>query len=158
MSFANGKGVEDFLIRCREQGLRITPQSIAIVRELSSTKEHPAAETLYERIRKAMPTISLDTVYRTLALLESRQMVWTVATVGGRARYDATTVPHYHFICRSCRSVTDIISKTDFRTPKEAQKLGNIDSVNVQLHGMCNCCRQTTGENRRRHGKSRTDQ
>lgn len=144
MILTEDKNVESFVNLCRKLGIRGTPQRVVIFKELSATQEHPAAETIYESVKKTLPTISLNTVYKTLAFLESRRLVWTVATVGGRARYDATTSPHYHFICHSCKSVTDIFSKGDgaFCPPKEAMKLGAIKTVNVQLHGMCNCCIQ----------------
>ncbi len=158
------KGVEDFFVRCRELGLRVTPQRMMVYRELSRTKEHPSAESVFDQVRKSMPTISLDTVYRTLSLLESRQLVWTVATVGRRARYDANMVPHYHFICRSCGSVSDLSGKLheDFIVPKEVAELGRIDHVSVQLQGTCHVCLQAPGrqqqKRRKGSGKSRIDQ
>jgi Fur family peroxide stress response transcriptional regulator len=134
--------MDTFMARCHEQHVRVTPQRVEIFRQLSRTSEHPAAETLYERVRETMPTISLDTVYRTLSLLETEHLVCAVGTVGGRTRYDATTAAHYHFICDTCRSVTDIFRERDdtFDPSTVAADLGNVDAVNIQLRGTCKNC------------------
>jgi len=58
-----------FTSQCREAGLKVTPQRIAIYRELLQTDEHPSAEMLYEKVKKTFPSISLDTVNRTLLTL-----------------------------------------------------------------------------------------
>jgi len=58
--------MRQFQVRCKAAGLKITPQRIEIYRELLLTDEHPSAEMMYEKVRKTLPNISLDTVNRTL--------------------------------------------------------------------------------------------
>ena len=55
----------------REQGLRVTPQRQAIFRLLHGDDSHPTVESLFERARAEMPTISLKTVYQTVHDLEA---------------------------------------------------------------------------------------
>ena len=50
-----------FAALCREKGLKVTPQRIAIYRELVKTNEHPSAEMLCEKVRRTFPSISLGT-------------------------------------------------------------------------------------------------
>ena len=57
---------------CRRYGLKSTYQRAEIYRELASTEEHPDVETIYARVRSRIPAVSLDTVYRTLRLLEKK--------------------------------------------------------------------------------------
>ena len=47
---------------CREAGLRLTHQRLELYRELAKVDDHPTAEMLYQRLRKTMPTISLDNI------------------------------------------------------------------------------------------------
>jgi Fur family peroxide stress response transcriptional regulator len=54
----------------KRAGLKLTPQRIAIVRELDGDETHPTAQELYERLLPAFPTMSFATVYNTLAALE----------------------------------------------------------------------------------------
>ena len=49
-----------------------------------------------------VPTISLDTVYRTVATLADLGLVRRVALTPGPARYDANTTRHHHFVCTRC--------------------------------------------------------
>jgi Fur family peroxide stress response transcriptional regulator len=67
--------VQRFLEECRRSGLRITHQRTEVFRELARSAAHPDAETLYLWVRRRVPTISRDTVYRTLVALEARGLV-----------------------------------------------------------------------------------
>ncbi|MDO8986952.1 MAG: transcriptional repressor, partial [Coriobacteriia bacterium] len=61
--------VETMTGALRVQGLRLTHQRLEIVREIAGTDQHPDVERIYARVRERVPTVSLDTVYRTLAAL-----------------------------------------------------------------------------------------
>lgn len=135
---------EKFMRHCRKMGVRVTPQRIAIFRELAESDEHPSADSIFERIREQMPSVSIDTVYRTLSLLEDIDLARNVSTVDGKARYDPTTASHCHFICLECGRIVDVFSDTvkPSGLRKEAKGLGRIDSVSVELHGCCSSCLQ----------------
>ena len=69
MSVGSGRTEErllSFESVCREHGLSITPQRVAIYKELISSSEHPSAITIFNKVREYYPNISLDTVNRTL--------------------------------------------------------------------------------------------
>ena len=59
--------VEQLALALRDSGLRLTHQRLEIVRVIAADRTHPDVETVYEAVRKRVPTISLDTVYRTLS-------------------------------------------------------------------------------------------
>lgn len=134
--------INTFVERCREIGMRVTPQRVAVFRELAATGEHPAAQAIYERVKENMPSISLDTVYRTLSRLEAEGMVANVGTTNGKARYDAKTESHYHFVCRHCNRVIDVPSedRNAFEPPDLATEYGRVEAVNIQLRGCCAAC------------------
>jgi len=44
--------VKDFERRCRESGLKLTPQRSAIYKALINTDMHPTAEDIYREVRK----------------------------------------------------------------------------------------------------------
>ena len=50
-------------------GLKYSRQREAVLVYLRSTKSHPTAEQVYQKIREEFPKISLGTVYRNLNLL-----------------------------------------------------------------------------------------
>ena len=127
---------------CREAGLRLTHQRLELYRELAKTDDHPTAEMLYQRLRKTMPTISLDTVYRTLAIFESHGLIGKVDTVESQARYEAIGIRHHHLICRRCKEIMDFQWQQieEAALPDEISKWGRIDNKNVVVYGVCNSC------------------
>ena len=139
--------VRDHLARlaavCRESGLRVTPQRMAVYREVVRSEEHPDVETVANRVRREMPTLSLDTVYRALSVLEEAGLVSRVETLSGPARYDANTEPHHHYVCTRCGLVRDFRSDEldDFSPPREVIPWGTVDSVRVQVRGTCTRCK-----------------
>ena len=134
----------EFLDVCRKVGLKATHQRTEIYRELAATQEHPDAETVYSRVRERVPTISLDTVYRTLRVLEEKGVISRVGFLGDRTRFDANTDQHHHFVCTQCGRIGDFASETlnNFVTPPEVTSLGTVDSVYVELRGRCRKCQQ----------------
>jgi Fur family peroxide stress response transcriptional regulator len=121
--------------------MRMTHQRREIFREIAQTDKHPDAETIFKRVRKKMPTVSHDTVYRTLASLEEMGLVQRVETLAGRARYDANPDRHHHFICTRCGSISDIYLKQDPPIPEGIEKLGSAESLHMQVRGVCHNCR-----------------
>lgn len=134
--------MERFGEECRRSGLRITHQRTEVFRELAGTGEHPDAETLYQRLRRRVPTISRDTVYRTLAALEARGLVRKAGILFSRARYDANMACHHHFVCTECGRVSDFYSQAldNMPIPRSVASLGRIQSTHVQVRGVCSAC------------------
>lgn len=134
----------------REAGMRVTPQRLAIYEEVARTNEHPDAETALKRVRKRMPTVSLDTVYRTLATLEELGLVARVEASSDRVRFDGNPEPHDHFICRRCGQVKDVQSReaASLNLPSDLDHWGTVESIHVQLRGVCTTCQgRDTEEN-----------
>ena len=136
------KQVESFLASCRRHGIRVTHQRTEILRELASTEEHPDAETLYRRVRRRIPAMSLDTVYRTLRMLEYKGVISRVGSVRDKARFDANTDRHHHFVCCECGMIGDFYSDVldRFPVPREVAEMGSVDGVYVELRGRCRKC------------------
>ncbi|MGI6086889.1 MAG: Fur family transcriptional regulator [Kiritimatiellia bacterium] len=136
------KRVEHFVETCRKKGIKATIQRREILRELSSTTEHPDAKTIYRRVRKRLPAISQDTVYRTLRGFEKNGDIVRVTTINERARYDANTDAHPHFICTHCGRIIDLhfCLPNQFATPKELKSIGRVERLQVAFRGQCVLC------------------
>ena len=133
---------ERFREICQQAGLKVTPQRFEIFRELSTAQDHPSAERLHERLTARMPSLSLDTVYRTLATLESHGVVRQVEAYDGRAHFDGNPEIHHHLICRECSRIVDFAwPRADrLHLPPEAEGWGRIDHRPVELRGVCGEC------------------
>jgi len=93
--------------RCREAGLKMTPQRLAVYKALIGTDIHPTAEDVCREVRKDMPNISLDTVNRTLLTLTEIGAAFIVEGSGQPRRYDGGMENHQHFRCVKCGKIID---------------------------------------------------
>jgi Fur family transcriptional regulator, peroxide stress response regulator len=136
------KRVNEFSEACRRFGVKATHQRKEVYRELAGTNEHPDAETIYRKVRKRIPEISLDTVYRTLHLLEKKGLIARVGFLGDKTRFDANTDRHHHFVCTECGYMGDVYHEewNDFRGRGDVQAMGTVNSIYVELRGLCRAC------------------
>jgi len=137
--------LERFEQMCKSAGLKVTHQRLEIYRDLLAAHDHPSAETLYKRLEKRLPSLSLDTVYRTLATFERLKLVQRLETVESQARYEALTCRHHHFLCDICGQVLDFSwqSFDAMQLPSALTEIGTIDHTAVVVHGTCAACAQT---------------
>ncbi|MDF7826588.1 transcriptional repressor [Pontiellaceae bacterium B12227] len=126
---------------CRATGMRVTHQRLEIFREVAKTSEHPDADTIFQRVRKRLPTVSHDTVYRTLASLEEMGLISRVDPARGGARYDANCDKHHHFVCTECGAITDIYLQYEPPLPEGIENLGDVESLHLQVRGICQNCK-----------------
>lgn len=134
--------LERFVQTCRGKGMKVTHQRMEVFRELAGTEEHPDAEALYQSVRQRVPALSRDTVYRTLASLAEHGVVHKAEILFNKARYDANTERHHHFVCTECGRVRDFYSDdlNELPIPKAVASLGRVESAHVQLRGLCSVC------------------
>jgi len=134
--------MQQFTAACRTAGLKVTHQRMEIYRHLLLTADHPSAETLHKRILADLPTISLDTVYRTLTTLEEHGLVSRIQTAESQARFEAVHEPHHHLICSRCKKVMDFQwpAIDTLSPPAVAAQWGQIDSKTIVMYGICKSC------------------
>ncbi|MFT3769553.1 MAG: transcriptional repressor [Minicystis sp.] len=105
--------IDEMLASLRAAGLKLTPQRLAIVRELAADETHPTAQELFERLRVAQPTMSFATVYNTLDALANAGLCAALSLAPGPARFDPNMRPHHHAVCDRCGLVRDVASFND---------------------------------------------
>lgn len=126
----------------RKDGLRLTHQRLEIFREISEAEDHPSAEMIYKRVRMRVPTISLDTVYRSLATFEEYGLIARIQVFDDHGRFDADLNPHHHLVCNRCRRVVDFRWSIfeDVDLPSQTEEWGRVFDKNVVLRGVCRSC------------------
>jgi len=127
---------------CHDKGIKLTHQRIEIFREIAQTEDHPDADQIFQRVRGRMPTVSLDTVYRTLWLLNDLGLVKTLGASRERTRFDANLNSHHHFVCGQCGFTRDFYSNDldNIRLPDSVDSFGEIDATHVEVRGICQQC------------------
>ena len=126
----------------KRSGIKLTHQRLEIFREVAKSGDHPTVEKVFSGIRRRVPTVSLDTVYRTLWLLMDRGLLTTVGPPRGRVRFDANLSSHHHFICKKCGMTRDFLSPgfDRLKVPSAAKALGKVESTQIEVRGVCFRC------------------
>ena len=127
---------------CRGEGIKLTHQRIEIFREVAQTGDHPDAEQVFQRVRDRIPTVSLDTVYRTLWLLKDLGLVVPLGPSRERTRFDANLNSHHHFVCGQCGLTRDFYSNDldNIKLPDSVGSFGKIEATHVEVRGVCREC------------------
>lgn len=141
----NAQRLERMLDKLKEQGLRITPQRLEILRILSESVGHPSVEDIHAKVRAKFPTTSLATTYKTVALLKDLDEVLELGFADGSNRYDGNKpYPHPHVICTVCRKIMDPdLSMLRDMTEEVVRETGfRITTHRLDFFGLCPDCQK----------------
>src|ERR1039457_7279469 len=89
-------------------GLRLTPQRQQVYDLLLQKRDHPTAEEVFIRAKKAMPEISHATVYNSLDALVKSGLARQVNVERGATRFCPNMTEHGHFHCSACGTIYDV--------------------------------------------------
>ena len=134
--------VKHFESVCRSKGIKLTHQRMEIFREIAQTGDHPDADQVFHRVRDRLPTVSLDTVYRTLWLLKDLGLVVLLGSSRERTRFDANLNSHHHFVCGRCGFTRDFYTNhlDNIKLPESVDSYGEIEAIHLEVRGVCREC------------------
>src|SRR5438445_1362544 len=98
-----------------QAGCRFTRQREAVYDYLRSVESHPSAEEVYQSVRKAIPNISLATIYKALDALVGAGVAMKLSNADGPSRYDCHCEDHYHIRCLQTGQVRDLDLPFDYQ-------------------------------------------
>ena len=134
---------EIIIQKIRDNGHKITPQRLAIVKILAESKFHPSVEDIHVQIKKDFPTMSLATVYKNIALIKSLGEVLELGFPDGSNRYDGRKpTPHPHVICIKCKKIVDpdLDSLSEMKREVELETHFKILNHRLDFFGICSHC------------------
>jgi Fur family peroxide stress response transcriptional regulator len=140
-------GIEEqmnaFRAKCHQRSLKITPQRMAVYQALLESTEHPCAEAVFRQLRETFPSISLDTVNRTLLTLNDIGAAFVVEGSGDAKRFDANLKNHQHFKCVKCKRIIDFHHEAfdSIDIPENLMARFAVLRKTVYLEGYCDLCR-----------------
>lgn len=139
--------LEELVALLKTRGCRVTPQRLAILRVLALSKGHPSAEQIHTRLTRQHPTMSLATVYKTIALLKQSGQVLELQFSDFGNRYDGRRPdPHPHVICTRCGAIVDaddpFLGDAAERVARETGFF--IRSHRLDFFGLCPGCQKKT--------------
>ena len=136
--------MELFRGKCKEYGMRVTHQKAMIYKTLLGSFDHPSPEQIYEKLKKNVHGLSLDTVYRTLTAFNEMGLVDLVDGYGSARRFDPMLAKHHHFQCKKCGTIIDFTSdyydKIDI--PEKISKECEVLNLRVTIEGFCKKCQR----------------
>lgn len=98
--------IEYYRNKLKEEGYKVTPQRVEVIRALIEL-DHPTAGEIQGEIEKQYPMISPSTVYGALELLEAIGELIPIQE-GSETRYDLSPKVHPHYICEDTGEVYDL--------------------------------------------------
>lgn len=134
--------LEEFEKVCRAKGLRVTHQRTEIFRALLNHSDHPTIEDVFNRVRKHLQTMSLDTVYRTISTFEEYGLLRRVHHIDNATRLDVNISNHHHLVCSNCNKIEDFYwpEFDRMKPPKSIARWDRIRDKHVVISGLCSNC------------------
>lgn len=126
----------------RDIGLKLTPQRLIILDYLQGNRSHPSAEDIYRAVHDKFPTMSLATVYSTLAALKEKGYIIELSVDPDKKRYDPETQPHNHLICIACKRIVDVNGECRLALPEDERQDFVVLESHVEFYGLCPECKQ----------------
>ncbi len=135
--------------RERHQGLKMTPQRMAILNYLKGNLEHPSAEDIYKAIGKKFPTMSFATVYNTLETLKQMGQIRELYCDPYKKRFDPNPNPHHHVVCTQCQKIVDLQDEIRIKPPTLTTEKFEILGSHIEFYGICSKCKSKNSSSRK---------
>ena len=110
--------------------------------------DYAVGHTIYNDLKEEHPSLSLATVYKTVASLRDAHLVTEFNVGEDSHRYDANTSFHPHLICTRCHCVVDYLNPTalessalsNLRTQIAEKKGFRAEAQEFDIYGICPDC------------------
>lgn len=130
---------DDWRMRLRAQGYRLTPQRELILGAVTRLRHATPDEVLAE-VRRTSSAVNASTVYRTLEVLEGLGLVRHAHLSDRAPTYHAVDDhEHFHLVCRTCQKVTsiDVAEAGDFLERLRVEHGFVADAGHLAVFGTC---------------------
>ena len=128
----------------RREGLKYTPQRVAVLKEVLIDQGHRECEDIYLALRQQGSHVSRATIYRTMNILVKNDFARKMEIGDGRTRYESkvSSSHHDHMICTSCGEIMEFV---DHDIEDLQDKIAKCYHFKLQRHihqlfGLCKKC------------------
>jgi len=136
------------VVALRRNGYKATLQRRAVIHAIANSNDHLTPAGIHDRIHQDHPGIGLVTVYRTLEVLITLNLVCELHTGTNCPSY-ALSVPqhHHHLVCSGCSKVVAFtghsLAELEERLARESGF--RIDDHMLEFVGRCRTCQEMSG-------------
>ena len=131
----------------KQHGYKLTPQRRAVIRIVTSTRDHLTPIGIHEKMQEVHPGTGLVTIYRTLEILAELGLICEVHAGGSCRSYTmGSQQHHHHLICSGCGVVVDFTGHylNDLETDLSKKSGFRIDGHLLEFIGLCHDCQQVS--------------
>jgi Fur family iron response transcriptional regulator len=89
-------------------GIQPSAQRLAVAEYVLYTEDHPSADQVFSRAKRALPMLSRATVYNTLNLFCDKGLLRQLVLAEGKVAFDPNLERHHHFVDESTGRIHDI--------------------------------------------------
>jgi len=133
-----------FTEQLHQRRFRLTPQREMVLVELHQLGRPATAEEIYARVAQKSASVELSTVYRTLDLLNSMNLVTMIDCGDKQRQYElvGNIAPHIHLVCKNCGKITgvDLDLLQPFLSHLKEKVHFVADLGNFTISGLCEGC------------------
>ncbi|WP_416825661.1 Fur family transcriptional regulator [Helicobacter ganmani] len=126
----------------KENHLKITPQRLAILKEIQKFG-HISIDEIYENVKESNPSMSLATIYKNLASMQEARIIDEVKFPNQKQRYELVKNQHMHLVCEKCGKITDMALNSSVKSLKTACtdiSSYKIKEISIAMIGICPQC------------------
>ena len=128
--------------RLKQAGYKLTPARLAVVEVLETYPDHLSHNEILQEGKKIYPRLSRATVYRTMELLVSLNLLRSIYMSDPTQRFMSAAGGHHHLVCTECDAVFEFDHCTVDQLAQELSEQFNFLIRNhlLEFQGVCNSC------------------
>ncbi len=137
----------DLKSELKEKGYKVTSQRQAVLNVIiDNAGKHLSTEEIYDLVKAKNPEVGIATVYRTLSLLDSMNLVYKLDFDDGCSRYELNNRKeyhrHHHLICTKCGNVEEVEEDLLDSLEEQIKKKNGfrVQDHKVKFYGFCKEC------------------
>jgi len=124
----------------RKAGLKATPARLLILKLFIESSFPLSAELIHKKTSKT----DSATVYRTLSIFLSKNLIQKIELGGNASVYELKGKHHHHIVCQKCGLVEDFtechIDKLQNAIMRSSKHFNKIKEHSFELFGLCQKC------------------
>lgn len=135
-------GGEEAAALLREAGLRATRPRVALLGAMRRERGHRSVDELVSLLERRGVRLPRMSAYNIVADLQAAGLVLCADAGPGPALYEAAGAWHHHFVCRVCRTVTDVPCVRGRKPCLEPARFtgGEVEEAQIIFRGVCRAC------------------
>ncbi|MED1472381.1 Fur family transcriptional regulator [Bacillus salipaludis] len=126
----------------KKNGLRMTPQRLALLEYMAFTELHPTVDDICKDLKNSLPSLTPATIYSNLKCFKKYNLINELSFGEFASRYEWATPFHYHVRCKLCGNLVDLNYPKLTQVEEFAQIQSGFDVTHhfFELQGTCPNC------------------